>query len=505
MSTGQTGYPVGQLVMPRIDFADDESLDLARKLVEQYKVAGFIVFNGTTGEAREAVSELQSMTEYPLLFGCDAERGLGQILSDATLFPFLMSQGAADDPELLRKQALITADEMRYCGLNTVFAPVLDININPANPIINIRSFGDDPVKVARSGTEYISVMQDQGIICCGKHFPGHGDCDTDSHVSLPYVEKGEQELYRMELVPFREAFDNGLLTVMLAHVTYSAGNGDNTPATFSPIIIQKILRSWLGFNGLVFSDSFRMDALEAFGNEHETAEKSVKAGCSIILDPFDAASVIEHLQIRCDRDDDLRKTVNRQLELISRFRANHLLKSGNGHKIQDEFKKEVVMEICERSLCRIKGNVLVSGVVDIVTVDLAEYGETVSGAFTEELTSSGIKVNDNHYTGTDVRYLPQLGLTGKNAVIVLVYTSVRAWKKYSVIPEPIRLYIQKIINEASKESVLISFGSPYVTGIFNNLDIVLASFDVLPDCQTAAARGLLGKMEISGTLPVRI
>ena len=158
---------------------------------------GFIIFGGTRDTVGKAARELEAASRIPLLFACDAERGVGQIVSGTTLFPFTMSLGAIGDEELVYRQASLVAGDMRECGLNLVLAPVVDINTNPNNPIINIRSYGDDPGLVSRLSLSFIKGLRDNGILSCAKHFPGHGGTGVDSHIDMPVSDQSAEDLFR--------------------------------------------------------------------------------------------------------------------------------------------------------------------------------------------------------------------------------------------------------------------------------------------------------------------
>jgi len=213
----------GQIVMPVIHFNNSESIKNSIELVEKYKVGGFIIFNGELEQVRRHIDRLQASSDRLLLFGCDAERGLGQIVKGGTIFPFIMAQGAAGRYELIGKQAEITAEEMKYCGVNLVFAPVLDVNTNPHNPIVNIRSFSDNPETVAELAEIFIRKIRESRVLSCGKHFPGHGSTDVDSHVTLPEVNRSLKELEEIELIPFMKAIESGVDLIMVGHIATPA------------------------------------------------------------------------------------------------------------------------------------------------------------------------------------------------------------------------------------------------------------------------------------------
>ncbi|HET7289313.1 MAG TPA: glycoside hydrolase family 3 N-terminal domain-containing protein, partial [Thermodesulfobacteriota bacterium] len=216
-----TREKAGQVIMPRLDFRGPDPLPLARRLVSEYGVGGFIVFGGDKQTVKSAAAELSSISAIPLLFGLDAERGVGQVLPDGTLFPSAMSLGAAGDEALAYEEALMIALEMKECGFNLLFAPVLDVNTNTENPIINTRAYGDDPGLVSRMGTAFARGAQDGGVLACGKHFPGHGGTGLDSHEVMPVEDSELSELESSSLIPFRNAARAGLAAIMTAHVAF--------------------------------------------------------------------------------------------------------------------------------------------------------------------------------------------------------------------------------------------------------------------------------------------
>ncbi len=491
---------VGQLVMPRIDFSLPQSITQAKKLVYEYGVGGFIVFNGETNILRKIILELESLSKEKLFFGCDAERGLGQIVKGETIFPFFMSQGAARDNNLISLQAEITAKEMIHCGINVLFAPVLDINTEPQNPIINIRSLGDNPTMVSELGTAFIKHAQRYGIICCGKHFPGHGSCNTDSHISLPEVSKPLEDLLNEDIVPFVKTFEAGLKSTMIAHVHYSKIDAESSvPATFSKNIVSKLLRKKTGFEGIIFTDSFRMGALNRFGKEADRAIRAVKAGCDIILDPWDPFSLLEEINYLISRDSKLLSQAEKSADRILKLKEDIIQIP---HITKHSEKEQVVKEICKKSVCKLKGSTFRSKNAEVYILDITGDNHfSHTQPFIKVLEENGVKITKTHHINGNKN--DKIEKTPHIPSILLVYTTVKAWKSSHSISENTKSLINEIFDRKT-ERVFISFGSPYVTSEVE-ADICIVAFDSLPQCQEATANILIGKEKVLGKIPVHI
>ena len=490
---------IGQLVMPRIDFNDRDYFEKAANLVEEYCVGGFIVFNGQVDQVKSCIEKLQSISKIPLFFSCDAERGLGQIVSGATKFPFLMSQGAISDKSLLEAQAECTANEMRICGFNLLFAPVLDINSDQSNPIINIRAFSDNSKKVANLGKKFIESVEKKGVLTCAKHFPGHGDCSVDSHVDLPIINKSYEELSNLELLPFIEAINSNVSSIMLAHIALPKISDSNIPATFSRKIVKIILRDKLGFNGLIITDSYRMDALKSFGDESSYCLQSVTAGCDIILDPIDSKLVVESLINKVKDDQEVLEIVKQSVRRIFEYKSSINLEKEEG-KIS--FQSQLVQEICDRSACVIKNGTEGADLYDINIFDITNSRNKIAITFVNYLEQNHIKINSVNYfsPGND------LNINFKNNIpsINLIFTSVSAWNRYTFLPENFVNCLKKIEGQ-KLNNVLISFGSPYSVRHFKNFDNIICLFDSIDFCQISAAKVFLDQIKIRGEIPVRL
>lgn len=495
---------IGQLVMPRIDLNNPGgSLPLARKLVNEAHVGGFIIFGGTRDSVKRATEELQAVSQIPLFFACDAERGVGQIVSDMTLFPFTMSLGAIDDKGLVYTEASLIAEEMGECGLNLAFGPVTDVNTNPGNPIINIRSYGDDPVLVSRLSQAFIKGLQENGVLSCAKHFPGHGGTRVDSHVDMPVSNQSVEDLFACDLVPFQNAVDSGVTFIMPAHIAYPEISREKIPATISGAVIKGILREKLGFNGLVVTDSFRMDGIGKSGGEADMSRLALMSGCDVILDPKDPGALVRRLTRMADSgdldSDTLMNSVRRIIGVKNKWLTGELSESKDIKK--DRYS--LVKTIAKRSPCLLKGGAVESGNALVYVFDVTDSGRDIAAVFLNKMTDSGISCKKCDASSEDTEAVNGF-LEEFDAVICLIYTTVGAWKKESFVPENYRT-ILKALETLPKEKVLVSFGSPYVVSEFMAYDTVLCMFDSMGVCQVAAADVLLGKLEARGTVPVNL
>ncbi|SVB44439.1 uncharacterized protein METZ01_LOCUS197293, partial [marine metagenome] len=321
----ETGYPVSwammvlskmtleekvaQLIMPWVlgDFSPEGSTDHDRleTMIDSFGIGGVIVSVGSPSEVAVKLNDLQNHSEYPLLVGADLETGAGFrfgggvdgptniVLGGATMFPSLMAFGATGDPELAYELGRITGLEAKAVGVHVPFAPVLDVNNNPENPIISIRSFGEDPTEVAKMGVSFVRGIQDNGSIATGKHFPGHGDTEIDSHIALPVFEHDNQRLEGIELVPFQAAIDAGMRAIMTAHIAVPGLSNNRLPATLTEEVLTDLLRAELGFEGIVFTDAMDMAAVDRAFPSGEASVRAILAGADVILMPRDVGEAI--------------------------------------------------------------------------------------------------------------------------------------------------------------------------------------------------------------------
>ena len=288
---------IGSNMMPTISVEEDAAR--IEELMADFSIGGLCLFNGDRIRTPQTLTRLQSKAPYPLLVATDMERGLGQQLTGATVFPHAMAfQATGDEAEsLLEASARAAAREALAAGLHISFSPVADINSNPANPIISTRAYGTTTDTVSRLLSAYMKGCQHEGLFTTAKHFPGHGDTDVDSHETLPVVERDKTSLDALELAPFRRAIAGGVSLMMTAHVSYPALDPSGTEATRSAPILRDLLRKELGFKGVVISDSLLM-AGAGGRKEHpgEMAAALLEAGLDILLDIKDVPATVDYL-----------------------------------------------------------------------------------------------------------------------------------------------------------------------------------------------------------------
>ena len=278
--------------------ADGEQAAYLKRLVTRHKVGGMVIFGGQAYETALLNNALQSLADVPLLVASDLERGAGTQIAGSTLFPTLMGLGAADSEDLAYEMGRYTALEGRALGIHMTYAPVVDVNINPDNPIINTRSIGENPEQIARLADAFIKGCQDHGMLATAKHFPGHGDTDLDSHILLPMIKADRERLEKVELLPYRRAIEAGVAGIMVSHLVVPALDPTpNLPATLSSAILTGLLRGQMGFRGLIVTDAMEMGGVTNSYTPAEAALKAIQAGCDMVLLPLETEKVVDFLK----------------------------------------------------------------------------------------------------------------------------------------------------------------------------------------------------------------
>jgi beta-N-acetylhexosaminidase len=515
---------IGQLVVTRYsgEFfnSESESFKNLENLVKNYHLGGLILFGGEPLETAYFTNHFQKLARAPLLIASDLERGAGNQVTGATLFPPLMALGAADSEELAYEMGMITAIEGRALGIHMTYAPVVDVNINPDNPIINTRSVGEDPELVARITRAFIQGCQTYGMMATAKHFPGHGDTDLDSHSLLPTINADEDRLWRVELYPFKVAIDSGVRAIMTAHLYVPALDPEKgVPATLSPAILTDLLRKRMGFKGLIVTDALEMGGITGYFGQEEAALRALKAGVDLLLLPPDPVKVIDYLKQAVNRSELPLSLVEQSLRRVLQAKARLGLRRNRYVSLErlprilgkPEFK-EIARRTFASAITLVKNENNLIPVVPgkkVVILSLSsDPGDYYAGRrFATELNRR-IPMSLAFYADGDTGKEKLEEATAEalkaDLVVVALFSSLRAGKG-SVDLEPTHAELIKNIKAAGIQVVTVSFGSPYFLRHFPEVDGYLCVYRNTLETQELAAQALTGETNISGKLPVSL
>lgn len=513
---------VAQLVMPWIlgDSVPDshETMVRAYRWIDSLEIGGVIMSTGSPMHIAEKVNRLQRHAKLPLLVSADFEGGTTLRMAAGTPFPTQMGIAATGNPEYARAMGRITAVEGRAVGVHLAFAPVADVNSNPDNPIINTRSFGGDPQDVAKYVKAAIEGMRAGGILSTAKHFPGHGDTETDSHLSLPTITAGWNRFDTIELVPFRAAIEADVDAVMSAHIALPAlDNGAQRAGTLSPAILTGILRDSLGFKGLITTDALDMGAIAKEIGPDEAVIRAFEAGSDLLLMPTSPSAAIDAVtkavesgRIPMARLD---ASVRRVLEFKQRMGlfSNRMVDLNRVRTLVagPEFLA-TAREITERSLVLLKDSVgtvsqLRRGPMTIALIGVSER-RNVGRTLNAELRAAGYNVN---FVEVGAEPTPEDRAAVAEAIrgtsTTILATAVR-WGSYRGTIGLVPATASFLTEVARRQpTVLVSFGSPYVIGQVPAAASYLIGWAPTAMAERAVAAALSGKNPITGTAPIAI
>ena len=491
-----------------------------RRWVEELKIGGLAIYRGDVYETAHMMNSLQALADIPLLIAANLEKGLGNQMDGATLFPPLMSIGATGSEKLSYQMGKITALEARAVGIHMAYFPVVDVNINPDNPIINTRSFGENPFDVGRLAVAYIKGCQDYGLIATAKHFPGHGDTERDSHNVLATVQVDMNRLNAVELYPFQKAIEAGVQAVMSAHISIPALDpAPNVPATLSKLIMTDYLRGQLGFEGLVVSDSMGMGGITTLYPQDQAAILAVQAGVDIILLTPEPERVVSFLvdavrngQISETRIDE---SVNRILQAKARMglhKDRYVDVSMLDQLVATETHLQWADLVLEQSMTLVKNASQIlplSPEKKLAVFSLSsDPGDYYAGRpFVREFKQrdpNAFEFFAEPSTGEEY-FESALQKAGEADVLVIaLFSSLRSGKGSIGLDERQVNLIHKI-GEKKIPSLVISFGSPYYLRHFPDVDAYLCAYRPSPQAQKMTAKAVFGEIPIRGKLPVSI
>jgi beta-N-acetylhexosaminidase len=544
---------VGQLISVGINatFLNQES-DAFRTLkrhVEENRVGGIILFRGPVYESVILVNRMQQLARYPLLISADLEAGAGMRFDDTVNFPWNMAVAATGNPDYARRQGEITAREARALGVHHVFAPVVDVNNNAANPVINVRSYGEDPAEVARFGAAFTEGAQAAGVIATAKHFPGHGDTAVDSHRGLPEINVTRARLNSIEFVPFKATVNAGVGSVMVGHIalpqvdptvikplprnvkgkpidTDEAGEiieeKATIPATMSPVM-GHLLRSELGFPGMIVTDALSMSGLTIYFTQEEAAVRALEAGADMLLKPADVDAAFRGVRdaVKSGRIGELRIEESVRRILAAKYDLGLVEQRLTPVDTIDRIvgSKDVLTlasEIAERAVTLVRDedklvplkNLKPDAKVFNLAVTNGDDRTWIANPFVSRLNRSGLRVEtvvlDERSSEQDVQKAIERAKSA-DLVFASLYGRVRSGQASSVgIPDSGSRALSSLIAE-KKPIIGISFGNPYLLQSFPGLRTYMVAYGDMPSLQQAVARALMGEIDIAGKLPISL
>jgi len=543
---------IGQLICAAVNATflnqDSEAFKALRHQVVDNHVGGIILFRGPVYESVVLVNRMQQLAKHPLLISADLEAGSGMRFDDTVNFPWNMAIAATGNPDYARREGELTAREARAMGVQQIYAPVADVNNNAANPVINVRSYGEDPTDVARFVAAFVEGAQRGGVIATAKHFPGHGDTATDSHRGLPEIDVTRERLNSVELVPFRAAVNAGVGAVMDGHIGLplidstvisplprdlklrpidTDENGEivnakgTMPTTLSPVM-NGILRNDLHFDGLIVTDAMSMSGLTLYFTQEEASVRALEAGADLLLKPADPDASLRGVRdaVKSGRLTEQRIEQSARKVLAAKYDLGLVQQRLTPLDEIDRVvagKQAVALseEIAEHAITLVRNDakllpMQITPAKRIFNLAITNGDDRlwIAQTFVGTMARAGVKIEtivlDDRSADAEVK--KALDYAGKaDIVIVSMYGRVRTGQARSVaLPEPGMKALNELIDRTAP-LIGISFGNPYLLLSVPKLQTYLVAYGDMPSLQEAAAEGLAGKIEITGRLPISL
>ena len=540
---------VGQMIFAPLNStylsSDSDQYEALVKLIHESHIGGLIAFGGTEpmpnvmlnntygpvilGQPLELASlfnRLQAVSALPLLTTADFEWGVAMRVAGTTKFPRAMAFGAAGDPQLAYEAGKVVGLESRAIGVHVDFGPVADVNNNPRNPVINIRSFGEDPARVGAMVNGWVTGLQDAGMLATLKHFPGHGDTDVDSHLGLPIITHPRSRLDTVELPPFQGGMAAGAAGVMVAHMEMPAIDPEKRPATFSPVIIGDVLRGQMKFDGLIFTDSMKMAAITKMASPGEAAVLAVKAGVDAILDSPDsaaaAAAIVAAVKDGTIPRAQVERSVRRLLESKARLGLHKtrtvnlesatLLTGGRKHEA-------VAQAVSDRAFTLIKderamvplatprtGSVMYLSVLDYPSGwRIAAPSRTMIPELRARWAATEAFEISDRTTPTELEMVRALAAKF-DAVVAGIYVRASSGSGRLDLAPQLEQFLKDIARGTERRKqpfVSVLFGNPYTAMGMPEAPAVMLTYDFSDASERAAIKALAGEMPIGGKLPI--
>ena len=493
-------------------------------------------------------NRMQELAKHPLLISADLEAGAGMRFDDTVNFPWNMAIAATGNPDYARRAGELTGREARAMGIQQIYAPVSDVNNNAANPVINVRSYGEDPNDVARFVAAFVEGAQKAGVIATAKHFPGHGDTATDSHRGLPEIDVTRERLNSVELVPFRAAVDAGVGAVMTGHIglplidsteikplpkTVKMKAMDTTdeaeivsakgtmPTTLSPVM-NGILRNDLHFDGLIVTDAMSMSGLTLYFTQEEASVRALEAGADLLLKPADPDASLRGVREAVKKgrlteqriDQSARKILAAKFDLgLVQQRITDL--GAIDREVAGKRANDLADDIAQNAITLVRNDAKLLPLkltpatrVFNLAITNGDDRAFIAQPFMGAMSRGGIKMDtvvlDDRSSDTEVAKTIDKAARA-DVVIVSMYGRVRTGQARSVaLPDPGAKALNELTSRNAK-LVGISFGNPYILMSFPNLQTYIVAYGDMPSLQEESAQTLLGQTEFKGRLPISL
>lgn len=487
-----------------------------KDLIVNYNIGGLIWMQGGPGRQGPLANYYQTVARVPLLYSIDGEWGLAMRLDSTIRYPRQMTLGAIQNDSLIYAMGRQIARECKRLGIHINFAPVLDVNNNPANPVIGMRSFGENKEDVARKAYMYMQGLQDEHVMANGKHFPGHGDTDSDSHATLPYMTHSYERLDSLELYPFRYLFDRGLASIMVAHLSIpSLDTTRNLASTLSPAVVKDLLKGKLGFKGLVFTDALNMKGVSKFYEPGGLDVKALMAGNDVLLFSENVPKAFEEIKkaiadgrlTQAEIDERCKRILqakywcglNKKQAIVSRQLYKDL-NTKEGEQLNDRLAEAAL------TLLKNEDHFLPLRMSDTLRVAEVSFGVEEKNTLYEQLRG---QVYTEHIGLPHDAKAPAVTaalekIAASDVVVIQINkTTIKSDNNYGIGQQTLRLAdsIARI-----KPTVLLISGNPYLLnkiGQVNNYKAVIMGYEYLPSLLKASASAIMGNSTVNGKLPV--
>lgn len=505
---------IAQLIFVRANYPNKPYISDIDTLISKYNIGGVVFFKGEPVVQATQTNKWNSLAQTPLFVAIDAEWGLSMRLSNTVGYPLQMTLGAIKENSLIYAMGKQIGEQCRRMGIHINFAPVVDVNSNPKNPVIGMRSFGQNPLLVAEKGAMYMKGMQNSGIIASAKHFPGHGNTFVDSHKDLPVIQDGYHKLVENDLLPFQYLVNQGVNSVMIAHLSVPAlDNTPNLPSTLSHNIVSDYLIDSMGFEGLVITDGLDMKGVTKYYKEGMVSLKALEAGNDILLIPdnvpLSIANIVDAVTTGSITEERIALSCKKVLKfkyIAGAANAEPIVTTGLINDLNRPVYYNTSKLLTESSITLVKNN---NGILPVMGSNTKKALLVVGTEDRLEIEDALLKMGEldifhvNHDTKNSYRKKLVSKLKEYDIVVVAILnTNIMASKRFGISEEDVDL-----VSRLSKETkvVLDIFSSPYALNFFDltKIEAVVVSYHERPAAQRSSAKMIMGEASSFGRLPV--